>query len=78
MSEEKEFIPVIAKFDVEGEMTPLSIEWNGRTLSIDKVLEKRMAPSLKHGGYGQRFRCRIRQTICYLFCDEGKWFLEKL
>lgn len=73
----KNFIPVVAKFDTQGGMTPLAIEWHGLTLSVDKVLDRRMAPSLKHGGYGMRFTIRIRNTLCYLFCDEGKWFLEK-
>lgn len=77
MDEENSFIPVIARFDTEGGIVPLSIEWNGRVVSIDKVMDIRSAPSLKHGGYGIRFTIRIRNTRCYLFCDEGRWFLEK-
>mgnify|MGYP003300912772 CR=1 FL=1 len=77
MDEENRFIPVIARFDVEGGMVPLSIEWNGHVLGIDRVLDIRKAPSLKHGGFGIRFTVRIRSTCCYLFCDEGKWFIER-
>jgi hypothetical protein len=44
---------------------------------IDKVTDVRQAPSLKGGGLGIRYTCRILGKEVYLFCDEGKWFIEK-
>lgn len=73
----KEFIAVTAEHRPDGYIRPLSLTWtDGRVYSIDKVLDVRMAPSLKCGGLGMRYTCRIRGKEVYLFCDEGKWFIE--
>lgn len=48
-----------------------------RRVEIDRVLDVRQAPSLKGGGLGIRYTCRIRGKYGYLFCDEGKWFWER-
>ena len=77
MDETNKFIPVVAKFDVNGNITPLAIDWNGHVVGIDKVLEARTAASLKHGGFGKRWTVRIRSTRCYIFCDGGRWWLER-
>ena len=77
MDDEKKYIPVLVRHDEKGRMTPIAIEWNGHTIRVDKVLDRCMAPSLKHGGYGQRWTVRIRSTMCYIFCDNGRWFLER-
>jgi hypothetical protein len=33
--------------------------------------------SLKGGGLGIRYTCRIRGKQVYLFDEEGKWFVER-
>lgn len=74
----KVHVEVLAKHDREGRVFPLSIKWeDDRTYSVDKVLDVRMAASLKGGGQGLRYTCRIAGKQVYLFCDEGRWFVEK-
>jgi hypothetical protein len=73
----KIFVTVIARHDPDGKITPLSITWtDGRNFEIDKIKDERMAPSLKGGGLGMRYSCRVREREFYLFCDAGKWFIE--
>ena len=58
-------------------MIPLSIEWeDGRSFEIDKVLDVCRAASLKAGGIGIRYTCRVRHKQVYLFKDEDSWFME--
>ena len=73
---EKKFIKVIAEHDTTGTMKPLSIEWEGQRLIVDRVLDVREAASLKVGGQGIRYTCKICSKQVYLFCDDGMWFLE--
>ena len=74
----KTFVDVIVKHDKSGQIRPLQMTWtDGRRYEIDRVLDVRQAPSLKGGGLGMRYTCRIWGKEVYLFCDEGKWFVEK-
>lgn len=74
----KIFVEVTARHDTLGNAMPLSIKWeDGRVFEIDRVLDVRQAPSLKGGGVGIRYTCRIRNRQFYLFDDEGRWFIEK-
>lgn len=72
------FLEVIAKFDSNGNIFPISINWQGRIIAIDKILDCRPAPSLKHGGQGNRYTCRIDNKIFYLFNDNNHWFIENI
>lgn len=82
----KKYIEVVAKFDIEGKITPLSINWDdGRIFHIDKVLDVRQAVSLKAGGTGYRYLVSINGVNRYLFCEGQniknkhgfyKWFVE--
>ncbi|MPM35746.1 hypothetical protein SDC9_82339 [bioreactor metagenome] len=73
----KAYVQIIAKHDLNGYMQPLTLIWDdGRQFSIDRVLDVRMMASLKAGGQGIRYRCRICGKPVNLFCDEGKWFIE--
>jgi len=74
----KVFVEVTAKHDVEGNVRPLSIIWeDGREFKIDLVIDVRRAASLKGGGLGIRYTCKILGRAVYLFDDDGKWFIEK-
>ena len=73
----KIFVKVIAEHDELGRVRPMSVLWDdGRVFEIDRVLDVRQAASLKAGGQGLRYKCRIRGRETYLFCDEGRWFVE--
>lgn len=71
-----EFLEVTAKFDSTGRIVPISFIWAERKIKVDRVTDARPAASLKHGGKGMRYTCRTGSKSYYLFCDEGKWFLE--
>ena len=71
-------LQVNADFDLDGNIRPRAITWeDGRVFEIDRVLDVRRAASLKAGGLGIRYICRIRGKEVRLFNDEGHWFMEK-
>ncbi len=73
----KAFVEVIAKFDTNGAMQPTAIVWeDGKVFAIERVIDVRQAASLKVGGQGTRYLCRIRNKETYLFFEMGKWFVE--
>lgn len=74
----KVFVEVIARHDINGKILPLTMKWeDGRIFEVDRVLDVRQAHSLKGGGLGTRYTCRICNKEVYLFDDEGKWFVER-
>lgn len=41
--------------------------WNdGKKYEVDKILDKRKATSLKAGGQGIRYKCRIQGKVVYV------------
>ncbi len=71
-------LEVNADFDLDGNIRPRAITWeNGQVYEIDRVLDVRRAPSLKAGGVGIRYVCRILGKTVMLFNEEGHWFMEK-
>lgn len=75
----KKYIAVAAHFDVEGKVLPIMFWWDdGKSYEIDKVMDIRRAASLKAGGIGFRYTCRILGRERYLYFDdyERKWFVE--
>ena len=74
----KVFVHITAEHDTNGIITPTILHWeDGRKWEIEKVFDVRMAASLKAGGQGLRYTCRIAGKQVFLFCDEGKWFIER-
>lgn len=70
-------LKVNAEFDIDGTIRPTSIVWeDGREFSVDRILDVRQAPSLKGGGLGIRYTCRICGKVVNLYNDENKWFME--
>ena len=73
----KVFVEVIAKFTKDGAKIPLTVKWeDGRSFDIDRVTDIRRAASLKAGGQGVRYQCRISGKETYLWLEEDKWFVE--
>ena len=73
----KVYVEVTAKFDTEGNITPLSVTWeDGTVYEIDRILDKRRAASLKAGGIGMRYTCLISGRRSYLYYEEPRWFVE--
>jgi len=73
----KVYVTVTALFKVDGTILPISIEWeDGRNYEIDKIIEVRQAASLKVGGQGTRYLCRIQGRESNLFLEGTRWFVE--
>lgn len=78
MERVREYVSVAAVFREDGLIMPMEILWeDGRVFPIDRVLEVKPAASLKVGGAGIRYTCRIGKSQTYLFLDENRWFVEK-
>lgn len=74
----KAYVNVTVKFKKDGSMIPVSIEWeNGKVYTVDRILDVRNAASLKAGGCGMRYLCKIMGTQTYIFFEEDKWFVER-
>ncbi len=77
-NDEKVYVEVTARFHTNGTMTPESIVWeDGTVYRIDKVLDQRKSASLKAGGQGIRYLCKIQGKERFLFYEKPKWFVEK-
>lgn len=73
----KVFVEVLVKYTKDGQKVPVTVTWeDGRTYAIDKVTDVRRAASLKAGGQGWRYLCRIRGRETFLWLEEDKWFVE--
>lgn len=73
----KVYVSVTVRYDEAGKARPLAIEWaDGRVFEIDRVLDTRRAASLKVGGQGIRYTCRILGKETYLFEEQNRWFVE--
>ena len=73
----KVFVEVLVKYTTEGSKVPLAVIWeNGRKYCVDRVLEIKQAASLKVGGQGMRYKCRISGKETCLWLEDGKWFVE--
>lgn len=74
----KTFVTVTATHNPDGTVKPLAIRWvDDRVFEIDRILDVRPAPSLRGGGHGIRYTCRIRGKEFFLFDELGRWFVEK-
>ena len=73
----KKYVQVIVKFKEDGQIIPLQVLWeDGRVFEIDRVLDRRPGVSLKVGGQGIRYVCRIRNKEVCLYYEEPRWFVE--
>ncbi|MBD5082568.1 MAG: hypothetical protein HDT34_00085 [Clostridiales bacterium] len=72
----KNYVEVTAVFDKEGVITPVSVKIDDDRFDVDRVMDIRPAASLKSGGAGIRYTCRIEGRDTYLFLEETRWFLE--
>ena len=73
---EKKYVPVIVRFDEDGKLRPLVIEFEeGRKFPIDKILDVRRAACESVGGVGDRYTCCIQGKESYLWFESGRWFV---
>jgi hypothetical protein len=71
-------VEVDAHFTKSGDIIPLSFVWeDGKRYIVDRVLDNKKAASLKVGGYGMRYTCRVQGKIIYIYLENNnKWFIE--
>ena len=73
----KQYVPVVVRFDTEGILRPLVIEFDEEhKYPVDKVLDVRRAACQRVGGVGDRYTCRINGRVTYLWMEKGVWFVE--
>jgi hypothetical protein len=74
----KIFVKVRADHEIGGMIQPLFFKAeDSEAVKIDKIIDIRQAPSLKAGGQGLRFTCRVEGREVFLFHDRDEWFIEK-
>ncbi len=73
----KIYVSVRADHLLNGCIRPLMFRAkDGPVVRIDRILDEREAPSLKAGGQGMRYTCRVGEKQLYLFHDDVYWFIE--
>jgi len=78
MESAKVYVPVTVDYAADGGLTPVSFVWeDGTRYEIDRVLDVRRAASLKAGGMGTRYTCRVRGKQTFLYLEEDRWFMER-
>jgi hypothetical protein len=75
----KAYVEVVADFSPDGKMVPMRIVWeDGRKYDIDRVLRIDRRASLKAGGAGIRYVCRVMGKQVELYYEEnGLWFVTR-
>ena len=73
----KIYVSVRADHLLNGRIRPLMFRAkDGPVVRIDRILDEREAPSLKAGGQGMRYTCRVGEKQLYLCHDDVYWFIE--
>jgi hypothetical protein len=74
---EKVFLRVDCECTPDGDIQPVRFLWiNKRWYDVDLIVDVRRAPSLKVGGKGICYTCRVKDRIIRLFRDGDRWYLE--
>ena len=78
MESVKVFVEVLASFDKEGTMMPVSFRWeDGKVYKIDRVKQKERCASRKAGGAGIMYTVVVCGKECHLYFEFDKWFMER-
>ena len=77
----KDYVTVVARHELGGRIRPVAYQLpGGPPVKIDCITDARQAASLKSGGQGTRYTCKVTvdevQSDIYLFHDEERWFME--
>ena len=79
----KDYVTVVARHELGGRIRPVAYQLpGGSPVKIDCISDERQAASLKSGGQGMRYTCKVTvdevQSDVYLFHDEELWFMEAI
>lgn len=73
----KTYVAVELIVDEAGGNHPRCVIWeDGRRFEIGSVSDVRRAASLKGGGRGLRYTCRIGARDAYLYFEDPRWFVD--
>lgn len=73
----KKYVDMIVRYFPDGTITPMAVWWDeGKVYEIDRILDVRPAASLKAGGAGIRYTCKIMGKQTYIWLEENRWFVE--
>ncbi|WP_283608316.1 hypothetical protein [Faecalispora anaeroviscerum] len=73
----KKYVDMIVQYTEDGRIIPLAVRWSPDQLfEIDCVLDVRKAASLKAGGTGIRYLCRIKGRERFIWLEGNRWFVE--
>lgn len=75
LEREKKYVPVVVRFEEDGKMRPIIIEFEDHKYRIDAILDVRRAACQSVGGVGDRYTCRIDGKESYLWFEKGRWFV---
>lgn len=78
MERRKKYVPVVVRFDTDGRLRPMVIEFDDEhKYPVDRVLDVRRAACESVGGVGDRYTCRIQGRESYLWFEKGRWFVAE-
>ena len=74
---EKRYVPVVVRFDAEGQIRPLEIEFDEEhKYAVERVLDVCRVACQTVGGVGGRYTVRIQGQERYLWLEKDCWFVE--
>jgi hypothetical protein len=75
----KRYVPVVVRFDTEGQLRPLTIEFDEEhKYPVDQVLDVCRAACQTVGGVGVRYTVRVQGQERYLWLEKDRWFVKAL
>lgn len=78
MSTRKIYVNVIAKFDKDGNITPMILEWkNGLLYDVERALLLGECSSRRAGGQGIRFMVQIGSRQAVLSFEDPCWYISR-
>lgn len=78
MNRVKEYVEMIAKFDKDGNMTPMRVMLRDGTIyDIDKVLSVRRNSEMSGNGKGLCYAVCIGNAKTMLYYEEPAWYVER-
>ena len=73
----KQYVEVLATHYIDGSVRPRTIIMaEGPTFSIDEVKNVTRAKTVRTGEVALRYTIKIGKRETFLFCDDGRWFVE--
>ena len=73
----KKYVDMIVRYFPDGTIKPMAVWWEeGKVYEIDRIIDVRPAASLKAGGAGIRYTCRIQGHETFVWLEDSRWFVE--